>query len=90
MNSSTLTTTSFESQNVTLYPNPFKDNIYFDLPESYNNATINIYDIKGKLIYTGHVKNNTVNLNTLSNGIYLVKLISKNNKKVTVKKLIKQ
>ena len=68
---------------ISIYPNPVKDNIYvngeFD--------KIKLYDVFGKLVFEG--TDNIINTKNLSNGIYIVNLNSKDNmvtKKVTISK----
>ena len=77
------TSVSVEEYNseISIYPNPVKDNIYvngeFD--------KIKLYNVFGKLVFEG--TDNVINTKNLSNGIYIINLNSKNNiitKKVTI------
>ena len=79
------TSVSVEEVNseISIYPNPVKDNIYvngeFD--------KIKLYDVFGKLVFEGNDK--VINTKNLSNGIYIINLNSNNNiitKKVTISK----
>ncbi|HIE44806.1 MAG TPA: T9SS type A sorting domain-containing protein, partial [Flavobacteriaceae bacterium] len=73
--------------NIEIYPNPSldkqitienKDNISLD---------VEIYSIKGNKVYNTIItKTKEINLNTLSNGVYLLKLTSSNS--MTTKKVI--
>lgn len=80
---STTVTVEEVNSEISIYPNPVKDNIYvngeFD--------KIKLYDMFGKLVFEG--TDNVINTKNLSNGIYIVNLKSKDNmvtKKVTISK----
>jgi len=72
--------------NFTIYPNPSNGifNIVTDL-----NATIEILNVKGQMVFTGKVNGHTqLNLSSLNQGIYYLKI---NNSKVSViKKIVKK
>lgn len=80
-------------QDVVVYPNPSKGvyNVYFN--GFTEDADIEVYTVLGKKILQKHVetsstaKNFTINLENESNGIYFLKIISKNNN--LTKQLIK-
>jgi len=55
---------------VTLYPNPVKDMLYFSA--SGKVAKAEIYDLNGRLIKTAAVSNNSVNVSSLSKGVYFI------------------
>jgi hypothetical protein len=69
----------------TLFPNPFTEKITFI---SLENSGFSILDSKNQLVYSGQVKpgSNEIDLNSLSKGIYFLKLDFSNE----VFKLIKQ
>jgi hypothetical protein len=76
--------------NIKLFPNPFKDIISFNnLGKSFINAEIFIYTINGKLIYNKRLIGKTINMEELSNGIYLLKMVGNNNQ-IVIKKIIKK
>lgn len=63
---------------VSLYPNPVEDFLTLELPGS-ENATIELYSVDGKLITIEHSNNAenkffTLNLGSLSQGIYILKI----------------
>ncbi|KGL64051.1 endonuclease [Polaribacter sp. Hel1_85] len=71
-----------------MYPNPINGNkLYFNL---IKNVNINIYNVLGKLIKTEKVNtnNNSIDISSLSKGVYLVKINSEN--EIITKKLIKK
>ncbi|WP_424000181.1 immunoglobulin-like domain-containing protein [Maribacter sp. IgM3_T14_3] len=80
---------------ILLYPNPFIESINILLAEDTDDVfLVKIVDILGKIIVT---KNSTVNkshmnldLNFLSDGVYYVILLDKNNKVILNKKIIKK
>ena len=80
---STTVTVEEVNSEISIYPNPVKDNIYvngeFD--------KIKLYDVFGKLVFEGNDK--VINTKNLSSGIYIINLNSNNNiitKKVTISK----
>jgi hypothetical protein len=52
-----------------LYPNPVRDILYIDGPDF---TSVEIYDSQSRLMYRGY--ENRINVSTLTNGLYLVKL----------------
>lgn len=85
---STLSTTKYlDDKQVILYPNPVKDNLFFD-NSNLKLSKIAVYSIQGKLISTFHFNkyssNQNINLSKLAKGIYFLK------EKNFVKKIIKE
>jgi len=58
------------SEKVALYPNPVKDILYFSASGKATQAEI--YDLNGRLVKTAAVSNNSVNVSTLSKGVYFI------------------
>lgn len=59
-----------------VYPNPTKDKIYFQLMENLELSSIKIYNLLGQEVMDGTKEgsqNKTLDVSTLSNGVYLVK-----------------
>lgn len=58
------------------FPNPVRDRLYLSSISSDNNSTVNIYDLKGQLIFTKPVKPEEypleINVSNLSNGLYFI------------------
>lgn len=77
-------------ESVTIYPNPATDS--FEISNDTPNALfVNIYDVLGNTIITSktsRLKKQSFSLANLNSGVYLVELISDNQK--LVKKLIKR
>lgn len=63
--------------NIKIYPNPVIDNLTIDLSEGLN--YVNIYDIKGRLLYSKITSNSKFTLSVIDypSGIYIVKIKNK-------------
>jgi hypothetical protein len=77
--------TSSKLENVNsakIYPNPFKDEIRFDLDEE---SAVDIYDLTGKVIYSSNEYNKNILINTQNweKGAYIVRISSKNGVKTS-------
>ena len=70
---------------VALYPNPVKDVLYFST--SGKVAKAEVYDLNGRIIKTAVVSNNSVNVSSLSKGVYFI--ILHTDKGVVKEKFIK-
>lgn len=70
---------------VSLYPNPVKDILNIDILDN-TISSIKVYDLQGKLILED--TNTTINVNHLSNGIYIVKVVTEEGE--FTKKFIKE
>ena len=74
------------SQEISIYPNPAKENIFINISEK-ENFKVEIYSIEGK--YISESKNsNKISIQNLAEGIYFARIISEN--KTYVKKFIKK
>lgn len=85
---SALSTNDFTDSDFKIYPNPVSKN-YFNI-KTNQSLKVEIFDILGKSILKTQVDSNNskIDINRLTKGIYLVKLIS--DKGSVTKKLIKQ
>jgi hypothetical protein len=61
---------------LSIYPNPSDDIINIEF-ENINNATIEIYNVSRKLIFSKSINSNVekINISNFSKGIYIVKVI---------------
>jgi hypothetical protein len=74
------------SDKIRLYPNPVRSNLFVDgLPQ---NATVKIYDMKGKLVVNRQNGDNQIDVNNLSKGVYSIQIVGKNG--ITTKKFVKE
>ena len=79
---------------ITVYPNPTDNFLNIKLPDSFTSKStyIQIYDVNGRLIVDNKptiIDNQiTINVNSLSNGVYLIHLITDSQKwsKLFIKK----
>jgi hypothetical protein len=76
-----------------LYPNPANQSVtvQFVTEEAYSAMQMMVYDITGKVIITQTVKDNleTININNLTSGMYLVTMVA-DGKVIGKRKLIKE
>ena len=79
-----------EKQDMRIYPNPVSDYCYVEIGVEFKEATINIYDMTGKLAYQTKTKNRVTKINTarLPQGSYIVTADTEN--KSTSKNIIKK
>ena len=83
---STLSNHQFDSSKIRIYPNPVKD--VLKLSSNYEINRIDVFDINGKQVFTESLHQNEINMEFLENGIYLMKLYTKDGN-IGVKKFIK-
>lgn len=74
-----------------IFPNPIQDNLQIVFPDEIETATLELYNILGKQVFSSVIYKNkkTINLESLSNGIYIVK-IQTDTKSSKTFKLIKE
>lgn len=58
-----------------LFPNPTSSKLKVNVN---NNAIFNIYDLSGRRIQLGKVENNTIDVSSLNNGIYIIQINTEN------------
>jgi alpha-tubulin suppressor-like RCC1 family protein len=63
-------------ETIKIYPNPVKEIIYLS---KIRNLDYKIYDLLGKIVLEGIINENQINVNSLKNGIYILKLESEKN-----------
>lgn len=75
-----------EKQDMRIYPNPVADYCYVEIGIEFKEATINVYDMTGKLAYQTKTKNRVTKINTASlpQGSYIV-TANTENKSITNK-----
>lgn len=88
-----LNTTSFELNQIRLYPNPAGDFMNVHVPETYKNLNIEVVNLNGKLLLSNNFTNRTseaviINLSSLTPGIYFLKINSDDT--IITKKLVKK
>jgi subtilisin family serine protease len=74
---------------IRLYPNPSKENLFFDLPFTFAPKEIMIYDLMGKLIRTfKYEQKNNLKISDLNSGLYIIKFVSED--KTITSKFLKE
>ncbi len=66
------------ASNFTLYPNPAVNTIFINSTSISDLATINIYNIEGRLIITKSYNQSGINISELPTGLYLIELVNGN------------
>jgi hypothetical protein len=83
INLDSLTSGKKEYENIqplSIFPNPATNKIYLELSnQNLKNAKINIYNTQGKLVKVDVLTINEINIESLSNGMYFMELISNGN-----------
>lgn len=74
--------------NMSIYPNPTKDKINIDCSTPLSNSIVKVYNSLGKEVMSQNLSNTEVDLSSLSQGLYLVNVIS-NGKVVKQEKIVK-
>lgn len=83
-----LSTESFTTNNLFVYPNPTSDRLYFNTTVDISLDKVEIYDTIGKRILTSQINNNSVDISQLTSGVYFVKIYSGESQ--VTKKIIKK
>ena len=81
INFSTLSVSNPETSNVSVYPNPVSEVLH--IGTAINSATL--YDMSGR--QTAFSKSSEMNVSHLTKGIYLLKILTKDNKELIKKSL---
>jgi hypothetical protein len=83
----TLGTNSFENFVFTMYPNPVKNkiNISINTANPVEFISAEIYDLSGRRVQATSVQNQSVNVDLLSTGTYILKLTDSNNENYSQK-----
>lgn len=89
MHTQILSTASFEADEFVIYPNPTNGNtVYINTRNNAAITTVTIFDIAGKQVLQQVNSNNTINVQALQQGMYMLQLEIGN--QTITKKLIKQ
>jgi Secretion system C-terminal sorting domain len=74
-------------ENITIFPNPTTATLHFNTSLNLNNEVVNVYDINGKLNLTTKITNNSIDLQNLTLGMYIIHF---ENKQYSTFKIIKK
>jgi hypothetical protein len=85
-----LNLSSQKELNFEMFPNPASENIIIQLPSGSENASVAFYDYTGRLALTQTISqiNNSINVQNLSSGVYILKVLADD--KVGSQKFIKK
>jgi len=85
----TLSSKSFELENVNVYPNPIsKGNEYITISSRLNDKMeVSVYNLLGKQLIKETITNNLLKVTQLNSGIYLLKIVQ-DNKQITRKIIV--
>ena len=73
--------------NLTIYPNPVQDVLTIETNQDLSEKIATVFDINGKRILNGRIQNNSINVETLQSGIYVLRIES--NGQLITRKIIK-
>lgn len=82
-----LATEEIATKDVSVFPNPAKDFVRIESKENFKD--FKLYDQSGRLVKTGSVNSNKVDLKQIKSGSYILELTNSNNQSLT-KKIIKE
>ena len=77
----TLAVNGFVNSEFSLYPIPAKNSLNISSNDNINFKTAQIFDLNGRTILNTQINNNSVNVESLSKGTYIILLIDENNKR---------
>ncbi|MBA3986805.1 MAG: T9SS type A sorting domain-containing protein [Flavobacteriales bacterium] len=72
-----LSVTDFNSEKLTIYPNPVEKELFINLNHDAGDVKIKLFDFHGKLIMSKddfNVNYNSINVQALTSGIYIIRL----------------
>ena len=89
MNFGTLATSDFSKSKVSVYPNPFNENLNIS---TENGGVVHFYDLSGKLVSTSILMKgaNSLNKSSLSKGVYIYQIKNTNDEILSSGKVIKK
>jgi len=82
-------TTTTESSEISIAPNPADDRLTIVTDQDMSNALITVSDITGRVLMTENIGNSTLDISNLNAGVYTITIVTKDNNKST-KRFIKK
>jgi len=86
---STLAVGTFANSEFSIYPNPAKNVLNIKSNDSITMKNASVYDLNGKLILSSSIVNDSINVDSLSTGSYIL-ILKDNNEKEYTQKFIKE
>jgi hypothetical protein len=72
---------------VTIFPNPSAASWFLLVNESFVGDAFEVFDVEGKIVYTGQIRANLTEILSLSSGVYLLRVMNSNGG-VIVRKMV--
>ena len=77
-----LSTSSFDAlKDVKVFPNPVKDKIKLENPNQVNIDKVDVFDMTGKKVKSFSSFDNSINVESLEQGVYFIKMMTENRTK---------
>lgn len=86
---STLAVGTFANSEFSVYPNPAKNVLNIKSNDSITMKNASVYDLNGKLILSSSIVNDSINVDSLSTGSYIL-ILKDNNEKEYTQKFLKE
>lgn len=75
---STLANTTFDVSAMSVFPIPAKNSITIKTKEGYTAVSAEVYDLNGRMVLSSKIENDTLNIQSLNEGTYLLKVLDAN------------
>lgn len=83
-----LSSDDFNSDNVVIYPNPFRDEGVLNIMGLKENYQFDLYDSRGRKVFETKTNSEQIKIPNLARGVYIIKIQTDSNKKVEKKLVI--
>lgn len=85
--------TKMTNDEISLYPNPAKDNIFIKTNRDLKNSTVKIFDMSNRVVFEKNItiiSNTPIDISNLLKGVYFIDITNSSSKSHYYKKFIKQ
>ena len=82
---STLSTENFVSSELSIFPVPAKNILNIKTNSNISLISAEIFDLQGRLVQKSNIENESINVQSLTSGTYIILLSDSNNKIYTQK-----
>jgi hypothetical protein len=82
---STLNNPSFDNTTVSVFPIPTRNLLTIKTQEGFTAVQAEVYDLNGRLVLSSKIENESISLQSLENGNYLLMVMDANGAKFTQK-----
>ena len=84
----TLANTTFDANAMSVFPIPAKNSLTIKTKEGYTAVAAEIYDLNGRLVLASEIENETLSIQSLNEGTYLLK-VKDSNGNIATQKIVK-